>query len=216
MSWSTPEPELVALFDATVARDRRVERRTLFGCPAAFVGGHLAATVFRDQLVLKLGSADAATLHEGRAPLPFEPMPGRPMRELYVVPRAVVRDRRALRDWIARALGRVAAWPPKPAGRRRRGVVEARLPDAGAMDALPRLGPRSREMLGRAGIDSLERLRETGSVRAYVAVRRAGARPSLNLLWALEGALTGQRWQDVAREHRTSLLLALEDATAAR
>ena len=29
-------------------------------------------------------------------------------------------------------------------------------------------------------------------------------------LWALEGALSGLPWQVVAREHRTSLLLALE------
>ena len=33
---------------------------------------------------------------------------------------------------------------------------------------------------------------------------------SLNLLWAMEGALTGVHWQVVAREHRASLLLALE------
>jgi DNA transformation protein len=33
---------------------------------------------------------------------------------------------------------------------------------------------------------------------------------SLNLLWALEGALSNIPWQVVAREHRTSLLLALE------
>jgi DNA transformation protein len=34
---------------------------------------------------------------------------------------------------------------------------------------------------------------------------------SLNLLWALEGALSGEHWQVVAKEHRTSLLLALEE-----
>jgi hypothetical protein len=34
---------------------------------------------------------------------------------------------------------------------------------------------------------------------------------SLNLLWALESALTGEPWQQVARRHRTSLLLALDD-----
>jgi hypothetical protein len=33
---------------------------------------------------------------------------------------------------------------------------------------------------------------------------------SLNLLWALEGALSGLSWQTVTREHRLSLLLALE------
>ena len=216
MSWSTPEPALVALFDETVCADARVERRTLFGCPAAFVGGHLAGTVFRDQLVLKLGTADLEALREGRTPVPFEPLPGRRMRELYVVPRGIVSDREALSRWIAAALERVAGWPPKTAGGRRGGRDAAR--DAArpsGTDALRNLGPRSREMLERAGIDTLERLREAGAVRAYVAVKRAGGRPSLNLLWALEGALTGQRGQDVAREHRTSLLLALEDALAA-
>jgi DNA transformation protein len=215
MSWSTPEPALVALFDEAVCTDPRVERRTLFGCPAAFVGGHLAGTVFRDQLVLKLGAAELDALREGRAPVPFEPLPGRRMRELYVVPRGVATDREELARWVDSALGRIAAWPPKGASPRRPGRDAAR--DAarpGGPDALRNLGPRSRELLERAGIDSIDRLRETGSVRAYVAVRRAGARPSLNLLWALEGALTGQRWQDVAREHRTSLLLALEDALA--
>lgn len=214
MSWSTPEPERVALFDETVCADPRVERRTLFGCPAAFVGGHLAGTVFRDQLVLRIAASALDALHEGRTPLPFEPLPGRRMRELYVVPRGVESDRDELARWIAHALDRVAAWPPKtPGPRRGRRAAGDVAPPAGA-DALRNLGPRSREMLERAGIDTLERLRETGSVRAYVAVKRAGGRPSLNLLWALEGALTGQRWQDVAREHRTSLLLALEDALA--
>ena len=33
----------------------------------------------------------------------------------------------------------------------------------------------------------------------------------LNTMWAIEGALTNLPWQVVAREHRTSLLLALED-----
>ena len=215
MSWSDPDPALVELFEATVVAVRRVERRTLFGCPAAFVGGHLAGAVFRDQFVLKLGVADAERLHAGRTPQAFEPLPGRRMRELFVVPRGVVADRRALREWIGCALERLAAWPPKAGTNRSRGrraaVGVAPVP---RVDAFERLGPRSREWLAGAGIDSIERLRTTGSVRAYVAVRRSGARPSLNLLWALEGALSGERWQDVAREHRTSLLLALEDELA--
>ena len=75
---------------------------------------------------------------------------------------------------------------------------------------LPNLGPKSREMLERAGIDSLEKLRGLGSVGTYARVKQSGGPASLNLLWALEGALTGLPWQEVAREHRTSLLLALE------
>jgi DNA transformation protein len=65
-------------------------------------------------------------------------------------------------------------------------------------------------MLERAGINSVEHLRYLGSVAAFSLVRRQEPKASLNLLWALEGALTGISWQEVAREHRTSLLLALE------
>ncbi|HET7868339.1 MAG TPA: TfoX/Sxy family protein [Burkholderiaceae bacterium] len=78
------------------------------------------------------------------------------------------------------------------------------------MSTLPNLGPKSQAMLAAAGITSLAQLRQLGAVAAYSRVRRSGANASLNLLWALEGALTGLPWQQVAREHRTSLLLALE------
>jgi DNA transformation protein and related proteins len=77
--------------------------------------------------------------------------------------------------------------------------------------SLPGLGPKSQAMLAAAGIVSIEQLRQLGAVRAFVMVKRAGGNPSLNLLWGLEGALSGLHWQQVANEHRTSLLLALEE-----
>lgn len=76
---------------------------------------------------------------------------------------------------------------------------------------LPNLGPRSAEMLVRAGITSRAQLQALGAVAAYARAKAVEPSVSLNLLWALEGALTGLPWQVVAREHRTSLLLALED-----
>lgn len=76
---------------------------------------------------------------------------------------------------------------------------------------LPNFGPKSQQMLTQAGIHTLEQLRELGAVRAYVQVKRSGACSSLNLLWAMEGALSGRHWQDVAKHDRLSLLLELED-----
>lgn len=76
---------------------------------------------------------------------------------------------------------------------------------------LPNFGPKSQEMLAQAGIKTIEQLRDLGSVRAYVQVKRAGTNASLNLLWAMEGALTGQHWQVVAKQERLRLLLELED-----
>lgn len=75
---------------------------------------------------------------------------------------------------------------------------------------LPNLGPASAAMLTAAGIHDVDALRALCAPAAYVAVRRAGTRPSLNLLWALEGALSGRRWQDVARDDRLRLLLEVD------
>lgn len=78
--------------------------------------------------------------------------------------------------------------------------------------ALPNLGPRSVDCLLAAGVPNLASLRQLGAVRAFARARAINPAVSLNLLWALEGALTGRRWQDVAETDRASLLMALEDA----
>ncbi|MBI5919516.1 MAG: TfoX/Sxy family protein [Nitrosomonadales bacterium] len=76
---------------------------------------------------------------------------------------------------------------------------------------LPNFGPKSQQMLAQAGIHTLEQLRELGAVRAYLQVKRSGACSSLNLLWAMEGALSGRHWQVVAREDWLRLLLELDE-----
>ena len=77
--------------------------------------------------------------------------------------------------------------------------------------SLRNLGPRSEQLLAFAGIKTEEELRKLGSVAAYARVVRACEQTNLNLLWAIEGALTDLPWQTVARLHRATLLLALED-----
>lgn len=78
------------------------------------------------------------------------------------------------------------------------------------IERLPNLGPKSSAMLARASIHSFDELRELGAVAAYARVKRVDRTASLYLLWALQGALTAVPWQQVAREQRSSLLLALE------
>jgi len=79
-----------------------------------------------------------------------------------------------------------------------------------SLSALIGLGSKSQEMLARAGATSVARLRDVGAVEPYVLAERAIPGASLNLLWALEGALCGEPWQKLARIHRTSFLLAHE------
>ena len=79
----------------------------------------------------------------------------------------------------------------------------------------PGLGPKSLAMLAAAGIHGRADLEALGAVRAYLRVKAAGQNASLNLLWAMEGVLTGQDWRVVAHEERTRLLLSLDAAQQA-
>lgn len=81
----------------------------------------------------------------------------------------------------------------------------------GAFGKLRNLGEASSQMLLSAGIHSVEQLRGMGSVAAYIAVKAAGRKPSMNLLWAIEGALTDRDWKEISRDERTSLLMQLDD-----
>lgn len=78
------------------------------------------------------------------------------------------------------------------------------------LQKLRNLGEASFQMLAVAGIKTENQLRKKGAAAAFVAVKRAGCTPSLNLLWAIEGALTNRDWKEVAKTDRLSLLTQVE------
>jgi DNA transformation protein len=78
------------------------------------------------------------------------------------------------------------------------------------IQGLRNIGKASVQMLEAAGIGTEAQLREKGSAAAFVSVKRAGCTPSLNLLWAIEGALTDRDWKEVAKSDRLSLLTQVE------
>ncbi len=80
-----------------------------------------------------------------------------------------------------------------------------------AIREFPGLGPKSEAMLIEEGIDSFARLKAFGAARAFAMVRQTSAKPSLNLLWGMQSAISGVPWQTIARQHRLSLLMKLEE-----
>jgi len=72
------------------------------------------------------------------------------------------------------------------------------------------VGPKSAAWLRQVGIRSEDDLRAIGSVAAFMKVKRAGFRPSLNLLYALEGALIDCHWQQLPAGRRSELLLEVD------
>ena len=79
---------------------------------------------------------------------------------------------------------------------------------------LRNIGPKSAAWLRQVGLRSLDDLAAIGAVEAYMKVRRAGFKPSLNLLYSLEGALLDCHWQEVPDARRQELVLAAEAAIA--
>jgi DNA transformation protein and related proteins len=63
---------------------------------------------------------------------------------------------------------------------------------------LPNLGPRTARLLADIGIRTEDDLRGVGAVEAFVRLRfETGERVSMNLLWALYGALAGVDWRRI-------------------
>lgn len=80
---------------------------------------------------------------------------------------------------------------------------------------LRNIGPKSAAQLRQVGVRSIDDLRALGSLEAFVKLKRAGFRPSLNLLYSLEGALLDCHWQQVPEARRSELILAADAASAA-
>lgn len=79
---------------------------------------------------------------------------------------------------------------------------------------LRNVGPKSAAWLRQVGLRTRDDLQRAGPVEAYMRVRRAGFRPSFNLLYALEGALQDCHWQDVPEARRQQLVAEAEAAIA--
>jgi TfoX/Sxy family transcriptional regulator of competence genes len=112
-SWEESPSELVAAFAALVGRRPELTARTMFGYPAAFVGGHLATCLHEQRWIVRLPDEARAELLGQPGAARFEPMPGRPMKEYVVLPAVLVADPSALDAWVDRAIAHVRTLPPK-------------------------------------------------------------------------------------------------------
>lgn len=77
------------------------------------------------------------------------------------------------------------------------------------------IGPKSAAWLRQVGIKNRADLEQTGPVEAFLKIKRAGFKPSLNLLYALAGALENCHWSRLPHERKSTLLLSIDAALAA-
>jgi DNA transformation protein and related proteins len=82
-----------------------------------------------------------------------------------------------------------------------------------ASGTLRNIGPITGKWLAAVGIHTLDDLKQVGVVNAYNLVKAHGYNASLNLLWALQGALTEMHWTKVPATIRQQLKNRLEGKT---
>lgn len=74
------------------------------------------------------------------------------------------------------------------------------------------LGPKSREWLASVGVYSLEDVANLGVVETYKRVKAAyPEKVTLNLLWGLQAALLGIRWDELPPDIKSELKRQVEE-----
>ena len=126
MQWKKVSPELSALL-AEAVEPFPAQKRTMFGCPACMVNDNMFAGVHQDSGFIRLSEADRDDyMMTQKGAVPFEPMPGRKMREYVVLTHDILGDRGRLEHWLGRAYGFALSLPPKErrAARRKKRTLD--------------------------------------------------------------------------------------------
>ena len=117
MAWERSPDELVERFGRVLDGFPEVERRKMFGYPAAFIGGNMVTGLHQRNWVVRLPE-DAQQEALAAGATTFDPMGGRPMKAFVALPAAVIDDDARIGEWVRRAIEHGRTMPPKPARKR--------------------------------------------------------------------------------------------------
>jgi TfoX/Sxy family transcriptional regulator of competence genes len=112
MKWQKSSQGLIDLFESVIPGPPAVKRK-MFGYPAGFVNGNMFMGLFQESMILRLPTGPREEFLKVHNAKIFEPMAGRPMREYAAVPQSVMRDKKELSAWVARAFEYGASLKPK-------------------------------------------------------------------------------------------------------
>lgn len=118
-AFTKPTAKTVTAFEQATDGLPGIERRTMFGYPSVFLNGNMLASIFQDRVMVRLSESDRADAMKRAGAKPFEPTPGRGMREYVDFPAGVIADARTLRGWIQRGSAYVGTLPKKASKKRR-------------------------------------------------------------------------------------------------
>lgn len=182
-----------------------VSVRRMFGGQGLFLDGRMFGLVADGTPYLKVDDETREDfVAAGAEPFTY----GRPKRDpaptqlgYYEVPTSVLERDEDLLDWARRAVAvaeRAARKKPKRKSSRPR-----------TLRGMRNLGPRSVEWLAEAGVATPADLEAAGSIGAFLRVRERQPRVSMNLLYALEGALLDVHWAELPADLKRRLASAV-------
>jgi DNA transformation protein len=180
--------------------------RRMFGGQGLFLDGRMFGLIAQGTPYLKVDDATRADFEQtGAEPFTY----GKSKSELkptqlgyYAIPDRVLERDNELLDWAQRAVAvaeRAAAKKPKRKSSRPR-----------TLRGMHGIGPKSVEWLAEVGIETPQQLEQLGSIGAFLRVRKRQPRVSLNLLYALEGALLDVHWAKLPADLKRRLTKAVD------
>ena len=109
-----PDPDLMERMDGLL-NTVPAKRRSMFGTVSWFANSNeqMFTGVWGDRVNARVGEDAVAELVGAGEADPFEPMPGRPMKEYVLLPVESVSEDADLQTWVERALAFAEGLPPK-------------------------------------------------------------------------------------------------------
>jgi hypothetical protein len=115
-----PSEDDYAWFDQLLPDAPGVTRQPMLGNVAGFIDGQMFLALLGDRLAVRLGPVGREELLAIDGTAPFEPMPGRPLREYVVLPEAWRNCPTEAEAWVRRSMEFASALPEKSEPARKR------------------------------------------------------------------------------------------------
>ena len=113
MKWEKCSAELSDIVAVAMAAFP-AHKRVMFGCPAYFVNGNMAAGVHGSGIFIRLSTADRKAFVDAFDEAgPFEPVAGHIMKEYVYVPPGVYDKPEQFHSWLVKSIKYTAGLPPK-------------------------------------------------------------------------------------------------------
>ncbi|KXF80964.1 TfoX/Sxy family DNA transformation protein [Enterovibrio coralii] len=179
----------------------KIKSRSMFGGFGIFCNDTMFGLVVHDQLHLRAGQQNEVEFIKLQMqPYEYKKRGFPVVTKYYAIPEMWWEQPEVLMAHAVKALD-IA----REDQHEKKTAVPARIKD------LPNLRLATERMLKKAGIGSVQELQDTGSVGAFQALQRShNDAVSLEMLWALEGAIEGKHWSVITPARRDELLQHLD------